>query len=130
MDEAEGCDRIAIIDRGQIVALGTPRALKAGVGTDRVTIHTDDDAAAVVALAERFAVEAAVHDGAVIFAVPDGERFVPRLFAELGQPIRSVTVARPTLDDVFMAHTGTSISEAERAGRAGLPRSLMMGRMR
>src|SRR5205823_3835864 len=54
MDEAEWCDRIAIMDHGKIVALEKPATLKAGVGTDRVTIHTDDDEAAIAALAERF----------------------------------------------------------------------------
>jgi ABC-2 type transport system ATP-binding protein len=82
MDEAEFCDRIAIMDQGQIVALDTPEALKAQVG-------------------------------AVTFFVPSGEAFVPRLFAELGVAILSVSVSRPTLDDVFMSHTGTSIRDAE-----------------
>ena len=58
MDEAEWCDRIAIMDHGQIVALDSPETLKAGVGTDRMTIHTDDDEAAIAALAERFGIEA------------------------------------------------------------------------
>jgi ABC-2 type transport system ATP-binding protein len=113
MDEAEHCDRIAIMDAGRIVALDTPAALKADVAKDRVQIHTADDDAAIAALGSRFSVEAAVHEGAVTFAVPDGEQFVPRLFAELGIPIRSVSVARPTLDDVFLAHTGTTIRDAE-----------------
>jgi ABC-2 type transport system ATP-binding protein len=115
MDEAEHCDRIAIIDNGRIVALDTPEALKASVGKDRVQIQTSDDAAAISALRERFAVEAAVHEGAVTFSVPGGEEFVPRLFAELGVPIRSVSVARPTLDDVFMSYTGKTIRDAEAA---------------
>src|SRR5439155_16254532 len=54
MDEAEYCDRIAIMDQGRIVVLDTPEALKAGVGADRVTIDTADDAAAIAALEERF----------------------------------------------------------------------------
>ena len=113
MDEAEFCDRIAIMDQGRIVVLDTPDALKAQVGADRVTIHTEDDAAAVAALAERFGIEAQTAEGAVTFYVPAGEEFVPRLFAELGVPIRSVSVSRPTLDDVFMAHTGSTIRDAE-----------------
>ena len=115
MDEAEYCDRIAIIDHGAIVALDTPEALKASVGKDRVQIQTEDDQAAIAALLERFGVEAGIHDGAVTFSVPAGEQFVPRLFAELGVPIRSVNVARPTLDDVFMAYTGRTIRDAEAA---------------
>jgi ABC-2 type transport system ATP-binding protein len=113
MDEAEFCDRIAIIDRGEIVALDTPAALKAGVGADRVRIQTEDDEAAIAALAGRFGLEGRVAEGAVLFFVPSGEEFVPRLFAELGVPIRSVSVSRPTLDDVFMSYTGTTIRDAE-----------------
>jgi ABC-2 type transport system ATP-binding protein len=113
MDEAEWCDRIAIMDHGQIVALDSPETLKAQVGTDTIRIQTDDDQAAIAALAERFGIQAVVSEGLVTFGVPAGAEFVPRLFTELGVPIRSVTVARPTLDDVFMSYTGTSIRDAE-----------------
>jgi ABC-2 type transport system ATP-binding protein len=113
MDEAEWCDRIAIMDHGQIVAIDSPEKLKAEVGTDRVTIHTDDDDATIAALAERFGIEARMAEGAVTFGVPAGEQFVPRLFAELGVPIRSVSVSRPNLDDVFMSYTGSTIRDAE-----------------
>jgi len=113
MDEAEYCDRIAIIDQGQIVVLDTPEALKASVGTDRVQIHTDDEQAAIEALRERFEIEAVLAEGAVTFGVPSGEEFIPRLFAELGRPITSVSVSRPSLDDVFMSYTGTTIRDAE-----------------
>jgi ABC-2 type transport system ATP-binding protein len=113
MDEAEWCDRIAIMDHGEIVALDSPDALKAGVGTDRVTIHTDDNDAAIAALRRQFEIEAKMIEGAVVFGVPAGEEFVPRLFAEFEMPIRSVSVSRPTLDDVFMSYTGTTIRDAE-----------------
>jgi len=113
MDEAEYCDRIAIIDAGRLVALDTPEALKARVGKDRVQIRTADDAAASSALAERFGIDAAMHDGALTFAVAAGEQFVPRLFAELGVPIKSISLSRPSLDDVFMSFTGSTIRDAE-----------------
>jgi ABC-2 type transport system ATP-binding protein len=113
MDEAEWCDRIAIMDHGQIVALDTPERLKAQVGTDRVMIQTDDNEAAIAAIAERFGIEAVIAEGEVTFGVPDGEQFVPRLFAELQIPITAVSVSRPTLDDVFMSYTGTTIRDAE-----------------
>jgi ABC-type multidrug transport system ATPase subunit len=106
-------DRIAIMNQGEIVVLDTPEALKASVGKDRVQIQTDDDTAAIAVLRDRFGIEAAVLNGAVTFSVPAGEQFVPRLFAELGLPIRSVSVARPSLDDVFLAYTGTTIADAE-----------------
>jgi ABC-2 type transport system ATP-binding protein len=116
MDEAEFCGRIAIMDNGEIVALDTPDALKEGVGADRIRIETADDERAIAALGERFGLEATVSEGAVTFAVAEGEEFVPRLFAELGVPIRSVSLSRPTLDDVFMSHTGSTIRDAEESG--------------
>ncbi len=130
MDEAEYCDRIAIMDCGKIVALDTPEALKASVGVDRVQIQTEDDEAAIAALRERFDIEAVVAEGAVTFGVPAGEQFVPRLFAELGQPIRAVHVSRPSLDDVFMSYTGTTIRDAEESGMTDMHRNMarMMSR--
>jgi ABC-2 type transport system ATP-binding protein len=113
MDEAEWCDRIAIMDHGEIVAIDAPETLKAQVGRDRITIHTDDNDAAIAALAEKFGIEARIAEGAVTFGVVAGEEFVPRLFAEFELPIRSVSISRPTLDDVFMSYTGTTIRDAE-----------------
>jgi ABC-2 type transport system ATP-binding protein len=60
------------------------------------------------------------HEGQITFHVADGERFVPRLFAELSVPIRSVSVARPSLDDVFLAYTGTTIRDAEATAGEGM----------
>src|SRR5947209_6452734 len=116
MDEAEWCQRIAIMDHGEIVALDAPDALKAGIGTDRITLHTEDDEAAIEALQRHFGVEARIAEGTVIFGVAAGEELVPRLFAEWDPacpPIKSVSVSRPTLDDVFLSYTGTTIRDAE-----------------
>ena len=113
MDEAEHCDRIAIMDSGELKVLDTPEKLKAGVGTDRIQITTSDDTAALAALKAQFDIDAVISEGTVTINVPEGERFVPRLFAELGVPILSVSVHRPTLDDVFMSITGRTIRDAE-----------------
>jgi ABC-2 type transport system ATP-binding protein len=116
MDEAENCDRIAIMNEGRIVALDTPEALKAKVGADRVAVTTEDDDVAVSAIRREFGLEAAVREGAVTVSVPRGAEFVPRLFATLtaeGVVVRSVAVTRPSLDDVFLAHTGTTLKDAE-----------------
>jgi len=116
MDEAEYCDRIAIMDNGVLVAIDTPEALKGSIGEDRVELHTDNDQQAIERLMEHFQIKAQVSEGAVTFHVPGGEQFVPRLFAELGVAILSVRVARPTLDDVFMTYTGRTIRDAEASG--------------
>ena len=116
MDEAEHCDRIAIMDAGQIVALDTPQSLKGAIGTDRIRLVTADDQAAAATIAERFGLETVVTPDGLVLQVADGESFVPRLLADLGVPVRSVSVSRPTLDDVFMAYTGRTIRDAESAG--------------
>jgi ABC-2 type transport system ATP-binding protein len=128
MDEAEHCDRIAIIDHGKIVAIDTPEALKASIGKDRVQIQTGNDQAAIAELESTFGLEAGMHDGAVTFSVASGEQFVPRLFSQFSVPIRSVSVSRPSLDDVFMSYTGTTIRDAE--GGAGNEFMRNMARMR
>jgi ABC-2 type transport system ATP-binding protein len=125
MDEAECCDRIAIIDRGEIVVCDAPETLKAGVGADRVAIGTADDGTAIAEIRERFGIEAAVSEGAVTFHVEGGGEFVPRLFGELDVAITSVAVSQPTLDDVFLRHTGASIRDAEEGGAASQSRALM-----
>jgi ABC-2 type transport system ATP-binding protein len=113
MDEAEYADRIAIMDAGRIIVLDTPDALKANVGKDRVQVRTADDDATIAALRDRFDLEATKSEGDVTFYVANGEEFVPRLFADLGIAIQAVSVARPTLDDVFMNYTGRTIRDAE-----------------
>jgi ABC-2 type transport system ATP-binding protein len=125
MDEAEFCDRIAIMDRGEIVVLDTPEALKASVGADRVVLGTADNDAALAALRERFGIDGTIAEGAVTFHVASGEEFVPRLFAGLGVSITSVAVSRPTLDDVFLRYTGSTIRDAESASATDHNRQLL-----
>jgi ABC-2 type transport system ATP-binding protein len=127
MDEAERCGRIAIIDHGELVAIDSPDALKATVGKDRVELQVDDPAAAIGALASRFGITATISEEAVAFHVAGGDEFVPRLVTELGLPIRSIRVARPTLDDVFMSYTGRTIRDAE-VSRDEVTRSRSFGR--
>jgi ABC-2 type transport system ATP-binding protein len=127
MDEAENCDRIAIMDKGKIIVLDTPEALKSAVGKDRVQITTDDDDAAIASLASHFDINAQIAESVITFGVAEGEQFVPRLFAELGVGIRSVSVSRPSLDDVFLLHTGSTIRDAEEDAAAS--RQRMMARV-
>ncbi len=113
MDEAENCERLAIIDGGRIVASGTPEALKAAVGEDRIELHVDDPAEALAELHQDYEIEATASDGVVSFHVAGAEEFAPRLLASLRTRTRSIRIARPTLDDVFMSYTGRTIREAE-----------------
>jgi len=111
MDEAEYADRIAIIDHGRIVALDTPRALKAQVGADTVDLHTTDDVLALAAL-ERDGYKAQAAGGGVRVLVEHGESAVAPLIAAVGVPVLDVHVHEPTLDDVFMHYTGREIRES------------------
>jgi len=111
MDEAEYADRIAIIDRGKIVALDTPEALKATIGADTVDLQTTDDAAAVAAL-ERNGYRVQVGADGVRVFVEHGERAVAPLIAAVGVPVLHVHVHQPTLDDVFLHYTGREIRES------------------
>src|SRR5258708_19968362 len=83
------------------------------MGGGGVQITGGEGGGASAPLEEVFGIPGEGRDGQVTFHVADGEHFVPRLFAELPVPIRSVSVARPTLDDVFLAYTGTTIRDAE-----------------
>jgi ABC-2 type transport system ATP-binding protein len=113
MDEAEHCDRIAIIDHGKIVALDTPSNLKAGVGGDIVHLRTDDNARAGEEIRARFGLEPERHDGELRLEVPRGDEFIPELVRGLSGRIATVGVRRPTLDDVFLKLTGHAIRAEE-----------------
>ncbi len=113
MDEAEHCDRIAIIDHGRIVALDTPAALKDQVGGDVVTLTTPETEAAQESLRELWKLESKLEGGAITFNVRGGERFLPELVSKLPQRLESVGLRRPTLDDVFLTITGRAIRDEE-----------------
>jgi ABC-2 type transport system ATP-binding protein len=116
MDEAENCDRIAIIDHGHIVALGSPEELKASVGEDIMSVGAADPQALAPAIAARYGVEVSQGPDGLRFDVKDGAAFIPRLTADFPGQIRSVSVHRPTLDDVFLQLTGRAIRDEEASG--------------
>jgi ABC-2 type transport system ATP-binding protein len=115
MDEAEFCDRIAIIDNGRIIALGTPDELKAMVGGDVVTVTTREPAVAADEIRREFELEPIVDGTSVRVEVEDGAGFVPRLMRGLTVPVSAVTLSRPSLDDVFLKLTGKAIRD-DKAG--------------
>ncbi|QUQ63716.1 ABC transporter ATP-binding protein [Kutzneria sp. CA-103260] len=120
LEEAEQCDRIAIIDEGRVVTQGTPAELKSVLGADRVELRTGDNPAAAELLRSRFGLDPVVGKDSVCVQVEEGARLVPMLCAGLDVAVYEVTVARPSLDDVFMHHTGRGIREAPQpvGGRA------------
>jgi len=111
MDEAENCDRIAIIDHGKIVAEGTPEALKREVGGDVVTVITDYDGEAIKFIREEFGITAKRVGGGVTFEVDSGEELIPVLASRFNKGVKSISLRKPTLDDVFLKLTGRAIRE-------------------
>ena len=115
MEEAEFSDRIAIIDQGQIVAQGTPDELKSQVGGDVVTITTEDPEALAREIDRGFRLATKVEGDTVRIEVPDASTFLVQLIRELSTPVHSLTMRRPSLDDVFLNLTGHAIRD-EAAG--------------
>ena len=127
MDEAEACDRIAVIDNGTIIALDTPSGLKGRLGGDVITVSAADNEKLGAEIKERFQIEPRAEADGLEFRVDRGDQFVPTLFARLETPIDTVQVRRPTLDDVFVELTGHQIRDTG-AGEAEQARYMMMRR--
>lgn len=106
MEEAERCSRVAILDRGRIVGLGRPDELRAEIGGEVVTIGIDDAPALADRLRQSLGIEAAVTEHGVRFEQSTGYNSIPAIVDLAGPGIRSISVARPTLEDVFLKRTG------------------------
>jgi ABC-2 type transport system ATP-binding protein len=106
MDEADRCDRVAILDHGKLVACDTPANLKTRVGGDVVTLSTRQPAALREALREKLSVQSELIGPAVRFERADAHQFVPTLIESLPGMIESIQVGKPTLEDVFIQLTG------------------------
>jgi len=125
MDEAEVADRIAIIDYGKIVALDSPQALKRSVGGDVITLRTQNDDQAIEEIRHHHHIEARRDSDGLSFEVANGEEFIPGLVGALETEIRSISMHRPTLEDVFLKLTGREIRE-EGGGEAVMKRQITL----
>ena len=136
LEEADAlCDRLMIMDHGQVVAEGTPRELKQQVAGDaiQIALRQDDhetERAAPMLRSEPYVRELAAQDGQVRLYVDDGGTALPQLIRLLDQGgigIRSISMSEPTLDDVFLRQTGRSLRDegagaepdAQAAGESG-----------
>ncbi|MEX1334726.1 MAG: ATP-binding cassette domain-containing protein [Candidatus Limnocylindrales bacterium] len=127
MDEAENADRIAVIDHGEIQALDSPAGLKAMVGGDLVTVGAADLDAAVAEIGERFGLEAVKDHDTLTFHVDGGEAFLPEFVRGFSQPITSIGLRKPTLDDVFLEVTGHEIRDEEVSEHAQMIQNMGRG---
>ncbi len=106
LDEAERADRIAIMHNGRVAALGKPDELRAQVGGDAITIRTERPEQLSAAIRERFGSTPTILDGAVRLELPQGHEWIPKLVAAFPSEIQTITLGKPTLEDVFIDRTG------------------------
>jgi ABC-2 type transport system ATP-binding protein len=107
MEEAEHCDRLAILSHGKLVALGTPAELKREIGGDVILLEAATDADALAKKIElKFSLKPAVMDGKVRLEIGQGHKFVTDVVEAFPGEIQSVSVSKPTLEDVFIDRTG------------------------
>ncbi|MGA7905801.1 MAG: ATP-binding cassette domain-containing protein [Candidatus Sulfotelmatobacter sp.] len=107
MEEAERCDRLAIMNEGNVVALGTPADLKNEIGGDVVLLEAASDAGLLAEhIRARFHVETTVLENQVRIELSEGHRFVPDVVEAFPGEIQSISVSKPALEDVFIRRTG------------------------
>jgi ABC-2 type transport system ATP-binding protein len=121
LEEAERCDRIGILSRGELVALDSPEALKATIGGDVLSIETPAPEELARAIREKLGEPAAVVDGSVRLERPEAHRFIPSLIESFAGRISAVTVGKPTLEDVFIRLTGHRFWDEERDAEGAKP---------
>ena len=113
MEEAEVCDRIAIIDNGRIITTGTPDELKKTVGGDVIYIKTSDNKKAKLEIEKLFNADVSEKDGELFFTSLRGDACIPEIIKTIGETVLSVRLQRPTLNDVFLKMTGKEIRELD-----------------
>jgi len=106
MEEAEHCDRLAILSEGELIACGTPSELKREIGGDVLHIKADDVAVLADQIKQKFGVPTMIIDGTLQIEHENGHRFITELVEAFPGKIDSITFRKPTLEDVFIHKTG------------------------
>jgi ABC-2 type transport system ATP-binding protein len=116
MEEAERCDRLAILNEGKLVALGTPAELTREIGGDVILLEVRDPETLAERIRTRFHVDASVMDQHVRLEIENGHRFVPDVVEAFPGEIQALSVSKPTLEDVFIHRTGHRFWNEEAVG--------------
>jgi ABC-2 type transport system ATP-binding protein len=111
MEEAENCNRIAIIDHGRIIALDTPANLKRMVSGDILHLVTEDNATAAQEIRDAFRIDVRQENGGLVIETEHGDEFIPKLLRAISVRTLSVSLTKPTLNDVFLKLTGRTIRD-------------------
>ena len=122
MEEAERCDRLAILNEGNLVALGTPDALTREIGGDVILLEAQNPQSLADRIRAKFQVDATVMDNKVRLEIENGHRFVPDVVEAFPGEIQSLSVSKPTLEDVFIRRTGHRFwtEDAESPAKPGM----------
>lgn len=113
MDEGDLCARVGVLDRGRLVALGSPAALKSEIGGDVLTIESDEAPALRESIAARFGLAPELYGSTLRLERESGHAFIPQLVEAFPGRIKSASLSRPTLEDVFLHHAGRRFADAE-----------------
>ncbi|MEK7790981.1 MAG: ATP-binding cassette domain-containing protein, partial [Deltaproteobacteria bacterium] len=111
IEEADRCDRVAILDQGRCVAIGTPESLKKAIRGDVISVKTRDTAFLKQAIEEKFGVTISIVDGMLHIEKQEGSDFMMMLIKAFPNEIDSVTISKPSLEDVFIQKTGKRFLE-------------------
>jgi len=114
-DEGDRCDTVAIMNEGLVVAAGSPTKLKSEIGGDVITIQTGSPEEFATKIREKFRVNPVVVDGMVRIELAEGHEFIPKVVEAFPGRVRSVTLGKPALEDVFLRHTGKTLETAVNA---------------
>lgn len=113
MEEADGCERIALLDRGKIVSLGAPQELRQELGGNVISIKSADPERLKVQLDEAFKSASSLNDGEIRIEKDMGPNFLTEVMGRFSNQIHSITIGKPTLEDLFLRKTGRKISDPE-----------------
>ncbi|MBS0267251.1 MAG: ABC transporter ATP-binding protein, partial [Planctomycetes bacterium] len=106
MDEAERCDRLGILDKGRLIALGRPEELRQSIGGDCLTIQTTDPTELARLIQARFQISPTLVGSQLRLETPDGCALLSQIVSEFREHVSSIALGQPTLEDVFVQRTG------------------------
>ena len=109
MEEADRCDRLAILHKGHCVTLGTPAELKAKIGGDVISIQSKEASVLSDKIREKFNLNPQCIEKTVRLEIQEGHKFIPTLVEAFPGSIEAITVGKPTLEDVFLHETGEKL---------------------
>jgi ABC-2 type transport system ATP-binding protein len=120
MEEAERCDRLAILNLGQVVGLGTPAELRSQIGGDVILLEAAQPESLAARIEDKFNIASTVLDGKIRMERKEGHRFITDLVESFPGEIQSISVSKPTLEDVFIDRTGHRFwnEEESKSGKA------------